>query len=312
MLLCAAWLLACSVKPDPYAGMAALDSLAAGDSEGAQRVIASALAKNPNDALALNWRGRMKIDQLDFSGARDDFSAAIGLDGNLAVAWYNRGNVNIDMGDYDAALRDLGEAARLASGLTGAPYSAGLAKLEMGDYRGAEHAFGIALAQTPMRPATRGRARALSGMGDYGAALQLYDRLLKEFPANIALLFERAGIKESLIDREGALEDYTAAVALAPDLALAYAYRADTYDDLLKDDQAITDWSTALALLPGDYNRHYARGQSYYRSGKYPEAVADWKEAARLRPSEKKKMLVYIKYAEAKMKAQKRASRGRK
>ena len=143
--LCAAGCHRRQAPAEPAAPAAALEAYAGGELDAAGKAADAAVAGAPEDALARNWRGRLRLERLDFKGAEEEFTRAIELDPTIAAAWYNRGNVRIDLGKLPGALDDLGQAARLDSELEGAPYSAGLAKQTMGDYRGAAEAYAVAL-----------------------------------------------------------------------------------------------------------------------------------------------------------------------
>lgn len=81
-----------------------------------------------------------------------------------------------------------------------------------------------------------------------------------------------------------AIADYTKAITLAPNYALAYANRGITYDLKGLYDQALADENKAITLKP-DYAWAYTnRGVVYKDKGLYDQAIADQTKAIKLKP----------------------------
>lgn len=298
------WLLlvlaGCGPKPDT-----ARDAFiaAAGDLTQLEARLEDSLRKRPEDPLALNWRGRLKLDALDFRGAVEDFSEAIRLDPKLAAAWYNRGNARLDLGDYQAALLDLGEAARLDASLVGAPYSAGLVKQALGDHQGAQDAFRLALKATPsLEQALLRRARSLDSLGEEEEALKLLDTVLRGRSDSYLAWVQRGQMHQELYLYETAAADFSRAVELSPGHPAALSARAAVLDAGGKELQAIEDYTAAIALEPADASLYQSRGHARYHGGRYAEAVEDWRKAVALNAKKGRVLKAYIEYAERKLK----------
>ncbi|MDR2638528.1 MAG: tetratricopeptide repeat protein [Helicobacteraceae bacterium] len=85
-------------------------------------------------------------------------------------------------------------------------------------------------------------------------------------------------------DYTAAVEEFTKAVALSPDLKEAYRLRGDIYAELGAYKKAIADYDRAIKLDDG-YIRAYAkRGDAYYHIGAYKKAIADYDRAIELEP----------------------------
>lgn len=77
------------------------------------------------------------------------------------------------------------------------------------------------------------------------------------------------------------------AVALVPDLATGYVFRAEGRAGQGKQKSALADYTRALQLDPDTmdaYNAFYGRGQVHARLGMHNEAVEDFSAALKLQP----------------------------
>lgn len=89
---------------------------------------------------------------------------------------------------------------------------------------------------------------------------------------------------DKLFDR--ALADYDAAVAAAPELALAYATRAQLLADQGRADAAMADADRAVELAPGDVDNRLLRGRLRAAKGDTAGAIADSDEIVTRLPQE--------------------------
>jgi tetratricopeptide (TPR) repeat protein len=120
------------------------------------------------------------------------------------------------------------------------------------------------------------RGRFYSGIvDDVTSALRDFDQALALDPNYADARIYRAGIRRRTGDYDGAIEDFTAALAVADDarihLARAGAYRA-------KGDyaRAIEDYDEALTLAPGRIAFIESRGQLNFSMAHYDAAAADF------------------------------------
>ena len=87
-------------------------------------------------------------------------------------------------------------------------------------------------------------------------------------------------MKYYLEDYQGAIEDYTQAIRLKPDLAEAYYNRGLAKSDLGDKQGAIADFNEAIRLKPDYANAYYNRGDAKYALGDKQGAIEDYREAA--------------------------------
>ncbi|MBW4555263.1 MAG: tetratricopeptide repeat protein [Trichormus sp. ATA11-4-KO1] len=81
---------------------------------------------------------------------------------------------------------------------------------------------------------------------------------------------------------QAAVDDFTQAIELDPQNALAYNKRGNAFYQLGNYQQAQADSSKAISLNPQNANAYYDRGFSLYELGKYKEAIADYTKAIEL------------------------------
>ena len=92
--------------------------------------------------------------------------------------------------------------------------------------------------------------------------------------------------KYYLGDYKGAITDYTQAIRLNPDYAIAYYNRGVAKSDLSQHFAAIADYDIAIRLNPDDAGAYNNRGNAKYRLGQHFAAIADYDIAIRLNPDD--------------------------
>jgi len=131
---------------------------------------------------------------------------------------------------------------------------------------------------------------------DYTEALRLNPTLEDAYESR-GRFFMNAPRKDTAL----AIQDFTSAIKLKPDLYLPYFDRAIELAELKDYDSAIKDYDQAIRILPETftfksvpYNR---RGDAHQAQGKYQEAVQDYIDAIRL---DHNNVLPYVGRAKAK------------
>lgn len=96
-------------------------------------------------------------------------------------------------------------------------------------------------------------------------------------------------------DRDRAINDFTDAIGLDPDDALAYNNRANLWREMGEVNRAIADLSEAIRIDPqprsdlagpGHVNLHTNRGLAFHAKGDFERALADYDQALRLDPND--------------------------
>ncbi len=80
-------------------------------------------------------------------------------------------------------------------------------------------------------------------------------------------------------EHERAIEEFSRAIQLNPNDALAYHERGYTYSQLRKYERAIQDFTQAIQLDPFDASAYNYRGQVYSRLRDYEKAIRDFTQA---------------------------------
>ena len=96
--------------------------------------------------------------------------------------------------------------------------------------------------------------------------------------------FLRGNAKYELGLYHAAIADYTAAIRLKPDFALAYFNRGVAKANLKQYDAAISDYTQALRLKPADAGAYNNRGLAKEMLKEYFAAIADYDMAIHLKP----------------------------
>jgi tetratricopeptide (TPR) repeat protein len=84
---------------------------------------------------------------------------------------------------------------------------------------------------------------------------------------------------------DSAISDFTAAIALKSDDAVAYTKRGWAYDKKGELALAIADFGQAIEIDPAAGDAYYGRGRAYLAKRDYKQAIADSTKAASLKPS---------------------------
>ena len=92
--------------------------------------------------------------------------------------------------------------------------------------------------------------------------------------------------KYDLGDYKGAITDYTQAIRLKPDYAIAYNTRGNAKGELSQSVAAIADFDIAIRLNPDDATAYYNRGIAKSNLGQHFAAIADFDIAIRLNPDD--------------------------
>ncbi len=117
------------------------------------------------------------------------------------------------------------------------------------DYSGARADYNSLLKTDPQSYSGRlGLAMLEQKEGKYREALDLLNKLLVEFPDDVALYVSRAGVEHDMEHTELALIDIEKAIGMDASLPEAYLLRGDIYLSQKKKAAAKTDYEKAISL----------------------------------------------------------------
>ena len=154
---------------------------------------------------------------------------------------------------------------------------------------GVAAALGLLLRRAVLDAPTQARARLvrgdeLRGEGASAQALAEYDQAVALDP-DLALAYRhRSGIRGDLGDHDGAVADLDRAVALDPDNAWYLALRGEHHRIAGHDAEAIRDLTEAIRLDPASAFAPASRGATHERAGDLDAALADLDRALDLDP----------------------------
>jgi tetratricopeptide (TPR) repeat protein len=81
-----------------------------------------------------------------------------------------------------------------------------------------------------------------------------------------------------------AIEEFTKAIELNPNMANAYFNRGNSYGKLGQFERAIQDYDEVISLNPQDASAYINRGNCYDKLGQLEQAIKNFDEAIRLDP----------------------------
>ncbi len=164
-----------------------------------------AIRTNPESALALNNRGKLRSDGGDVRGSIGDFDAAIRLFSRLSMAFNNRGNSKGLMGDYAGAIADLTRAVTLDTSYALGFSNLGRWKSLTGDTAGALADYNRSIRLDPRFSGSYNNRGALLGQrGDYVHAAADFQKAIDLDPHFSEAMLNLGRVKLYKGDRSGA------------------------------------------------------------------------------------------------------------
>ncbi len=99
---------------------------------------------------------------------------------------------------------------------------------------------------------------------DYQGASEDYTLVIQIAPKNIDAYIKRGDVRYSLKDYQGAIKDYTQAIQIAPKNINAYIKRGKTRHFIKNYQGAIKDYNQAIQIVPKNVNAYIERGHSRF------------------------------------------------
>ena len=134
-------------------------------------------------------------------------------------------------------------------------------------------------------------ANAYNNQGMAKAAIADFDGAIADFTQALALkpdyavaFYNRGIAKKARGDIDGAIADYTTAIALKPDYAFTYNNRGNEKALIGDLDGAVADYTKAIALQPGCAEAYHWRGIARSMQRDWDGAIADFTQAIELKP----------------------------
>ncbi|CBZ36324.1 hypothetical protein, conserved [Leishmania donovani] len=248
---------------------------------------AAALQIDSGNANAYHNRGAALAKLGRLEAAVENFNCALRLSPKLTFALNARGLVYDQLQQYDKALADFTEAIRLDQRNPVWLHNRGYTYRNMGELELAIADYSASIKLAPhSHTAYTNRAFAFRKLGRYEAAIEDYTRALREHPGVATkVLNNRAYCFARLNLFEDAVRDYTEVLATDPVNAHALYNRGISFEKCGKYNAAVDDFTRAIRLapeVPSTACSYYSRGTSRLQLHQVPQAAEDLKQALKL------------------------------
>jgi|GEM_PF-473618 len=268
-----------SASPAKGPAMAALEK---GDLAGAESGFTKALADTPNDPEIHYYLGVVAEQKKDVAGAVAHYKEALAKDASLAAAAGNLGAIYLDQGKNAEAKAVL---APLAKGGDPALLSnLALAEAALGDVGAAKGHFAAAAKASPKDPPLLlSYANFLASQKDPEAAPVLR-QTASLVPDDVGMLTTVGVLQKSIGAFGDCIGSLDAALAKKK-LAEIYVYRGLCRLGATQKDGAKDDFAAAIALDKTFAPAHFYLGGRFAEAGKKKEAKAAYDEYVKLAPN---------------------------
>ena len=153
-------------------------------------------------------------------------------------------------------------------------------------YKEAAAAINKAIELSPRAAFYTNRGIVRSELGDKQGAIDDFTLAIKINP-NDALAYNNRGlVRSELGDKPGAIDDFNQAIKINPNYALAYNNRGNVRDDLGDKPGAIDDYTQAIKFNPNYARAYYNRGIVRNELGDKPGAIDDYNQAIKFNPND--------------------------
>jgi tetratricopeptide (TPR) repeat protein len=211
-------------------------------------------ATEKENAQSLYEQGYQLFLQSKWTEAIADFDRAIEIEPTHLLAWCYKGTALNRLGNWDESIAAFDSALKLDKACI--------------------YAFA-------------GKAEDLNRLNrDKELDILIKETLQIQPKQNNALDYLGRGLLYSMMVGKGelAIADYTAAIKINPNDAVAYYHRGLTYADQKKDKQAMADLNSAIRIYPKYATAYLVLGFIDRSQGKYKRAVADFTAVIKINP----------------------------
>lgn len=118
-------------------------------------------------------------------------------------------------------------------------------------------------------------------------AMEEYSKAIELAPNDAVAYYNRGIVYKSLGQHEKAIKDYDKAIELAPNYADAFYNRGNVYKNIGQYEKAIKDYDKAIEMNPNDAEAYNNRGIAYKNIGQHEKAIEDYTQAIQLNPEYK-------------------------
>lgn len=200
-------------------------------------------------------------------------------------AYWISGNSRLAAHDYRAAIADFTEVLKLDDKAVGAYHGRGIAKMKSGERQGAIEDFLRVIDMQPelAKALCSEECREGGPREGHTRTIDLYRLEACDLTTAYGFAFDNRGLLKYMQgDFSGAVEDFTAAIALQPRAASFYKHRGYARYDSRDFPGAIADYSRSIELDGKSAETYRERGLAKEQAGDMKGAVDDFRKAARL------------------------------
>ena len=240
---------------------------------------------NSVTSLFFASRGNAYSELKDYQAALADYNQAIRLDSSSPETYLNRALIYYDLKNVQKGDRDLETGIQiLKQELTpnDEPKLRDLAKIfkDAGKPEAEQKIQRLIPYIKASNPIAQGTKLVESKK--YREAIELYTKAIAIDPQLRVAYTARAACYYNLKEYQLALKDLNKAIEINPKYAGAYAYRSSTYIRLNDDRQALSDSNQAISLNPKLALAYLTRGKAYYLLDQQQKAKNNWQKSAEL------------------------------
>jgi tetratricopeptide (TPR) repeat protein len=267
-----------------------------------------ALFMKPDSEKALSGVAFYYAKTGDYKEAFRLYGRALELNPSNPDIYLNRGKVYMVRKEYAKAASDFAAAVRLNPTDIDAVYNCAMAYYQAGQFDSAIREYSRAIAMNAksavfyklssediIRPPSQitvsskspvlyeGRGLSFYSKKDMGRAIEDFTKAIELYP-EYALAYSNRGLAWSAIKRfDLAIKDFTRAIEIKPDFAVAYMNRGVAYKVTGSVKQALADFDKALSLDRDLAVVYTNRGDLYFEAGKRVKAVRDFERGCALK-----------------------------
>ena len=252
-----------------------------GDGVGAERALATLLAREPKHAQGLQLLAAIRHGRGDVAGALEAVERASDLSPGDPGLAFNRAAMLSVLGRHADCLSAIAIVLRVAPNDSEALLLQGVSQAACGDHASALASFDAARLDRADLHAHR--AASLLALERFDDALAASERALARDPKNIDAHFHRGVALTALERSDEALAVLDAALARNSDLAIRAA-RATALANVGRLDEALADINAAMAANDGKVDYLMRRGYVLKAMNRNVESLADYDRVLAQRP----------------------------
>ena len=278
------------MNPDGYADRAAFH-LRRGELGEAMDDLALVVQADSTRLEARQTLGELRFGVRDFEGAVREWEGALRVDDQFAPALLSLAKVDVLLRSYDPALKRINAALQVDDRLDEAYFLKGRLYLEIGDTVKAASSFQTAAEVNPDRYDAFIQLGLLYAAAHDDLALEYFRTARSLRPNSIEALYDEAIFLQEHAGRDtsrygAALDLYDRILVLDSANASAAFNKGFVYLEYLADYGNAERWfDEAIARLPRYYQAHYNRGLAIESQGRSAEALEAYDAALAIDPA---------------------------